>query len=174
MQHLSTPEIRVERATPADIVAWAAMQRNHGFPLPRRMYKCLLAQVAVFEAWTLRETDREAPLVIAGCVDLEAGSAGEIFFLSQSGGLGRRLVRVHRLALRWLAEVAANHPAGLVCFVQPDNANGQRLALAIGFSATGFTVEGFEQWRMPGGHPKPSNGEGRVDVESGQGGRVDL
>lgn len=139
----------LERARAADVLLWAANRQAHGSPLSGAMYKSLLAQVVVSEAVTLRETPDGDPLLIAGCFDLAPGVAGEIFFLEPPGGLGRKLVPVHRIACRWLTEVAATRPAGLMCHVRVGNGNGQRFVRTLGFLPEGVVCEGFEQWRRP-------------------------
>jgi hypothetical protein len=137
----------VEKATATDVMAWVSDQRAHGSPLPGRVYKCLLAQVVVSEAYTVRETADASPLVIVGCFDLAPGVAGEIFFLAPNGGLGRRLVCVHRLASRLLNEAAVTRPAGLVAHVRAGNRNGERLARALGFELTGAVYDGLREWK---------------------------
>jgi hypothetical protein len=136
----------VEPALSTDVMVWADARRAHGFPLPRAVGKCLLAQIAVSEAFTLRETVDGAPLVICGCLDLEACSAGEVFFMGPNGGLGRSLLRVTRIVSRWLAEAAVSRPWGFVCHVRQGNEQGRRLARLLGFTQAGV-VMGFEQWR---------------------------
>jgi hypothetical protein len=136
----------VERASVVDVMAWAAERRRHGFPLPRTLYKCLLAQAAVFEAYVFREAAGGDPVVIAGCVDLGSGSAAEIFFLAKYGGLGRRLVCVHRLASRLLSEAAVTRPNGLVCHVR--TREGARLARLLGFEPEAIVADGIERWRL--------------------------
>jgi hypothetical protein len=145
----------VDRATAADFMAWAAAWRAHGSPLPGRLYKWLLAQVVVSEAYALRETADAAPLVIGGCFDLAPGAAGEVFFLEPNGGLGRRLVRVHRLASRWLDEAAVTRPQGLVAYVRAGNRNGERLARALGFAPTGAALGGIREWKRWARSPRP-------------------
>ncbi len=141
--------MQVERASVIDVMAWAAARRGHGFPLPRSLYKCLLGQVVVSETYVLRETPAGDPIAIAGCFDFDAGSAGEIFFLVQNGGLGRRLVRVTRLASRWLSEVAVTRPNGVVCHVR--SREGARLAWLLGFEPAAQVADGVELWRLARG-----------------------
>jgi hypothetical protein len=152
--------LRLTRATPADLMQWAAERRRDGFPLPRRAYK---AQVTVSEAYTARETADGSPVFLAGCWDL-SGQTGEIWFLVRNGGLGRHMFRAHRLALRWFQE-AAVHYSAFVAYVRADNRNGQRLVRALGFAPTGASACGIDEWGRPGGR-HGFRVDGRLDEES--------
>lgn len=133
----------VDRAQPTDVMAWASA---HGSPLPRRVYKTLLAQMVVCEAVALRDEPGGKAVIIAGCCDYPEG-VGEVFFFAPPGGLGRRLLKIVRLAQRWLAGLATLWPAGLVCFVRLDNRQGERLAQSLGFAPTDIVLNGKRQWR---------------------------
>jgi RimJ/RimL family protein N-acetyltransferase len=155
--------LRLTRATPADLMQWAAERRRDGFPLPRRAYKVLMAKVTVSEAYTARETADGSPVFLAGCWDL-SGQTGEIWFLVRNGGLGRHMFRAHRLALRWFQE-AAVHYSAFVAYVRADNRNGQRLVRALGFAPTGASACGIDEWGRPGGR-HGFRVDGRLDEES--------
>lgn len=153
----------LERATPADIMEWAAERRRSGFPLSGRAYNVLMAQVTVSEAYTARETANGSPVFIAGCWDL-SGQTGEIWFLVRNGGLGRHMFRAHRLALRWFREAAVTYSA-FVAYVRADNRNGQRLVRALGFAPTGASAMGFDEWGRPGDRAS-FEADGRLVEES--------
>jgi hypothetical protein len=131
----------VERAQVADVMAWATAS---GFPLPRLHYKSIVAQVVVSEAYVMRDVEGGDPVSIVGCLDLEPGRPGEIFFIAPPGGLGRKLVPVCVIARRHLAVAALLRPAGLICWVRVDNSEGQRLARCLGFQPTDVGTD----WRM--------------------------
>ncbi len=137
----------VERATVADVMAWATAC---GFPLPRLHYKSIVAQVVVSEAYVMRDVEGGAPLVIVGCTQFDPSLPGEIFFVAPVGGLGRKLAPVCAIARRQLAIAAATRPAGLVCWVRADNPQGQRLARALGFHLTDVGTE-WRMWRFADG-----------------------
>lgn len=141
----------LEAATIADIWAWAAAAARasgNARTGAGRVYRCLLAQAGVSDAYTLREEVDGAPLAIAGILDLTPGE-GELWFLgppSGRGGLGVRMVRAVRIASDWLDRSQALHPRAIVCHVRAGHRDGQRLARMLGFRLVGVEDE-LETWR---------------------------
>lgn len=134
--------MRVVEAQAGHVVAMLLADRLR-LTLPGRVYGLVLAQLALSDAVAFHApADAAAPIAVAGLAPLPDNEA-DLWFLVRPGGLGTHALRIVRYARARLGR----YPFGVVCFVDPGNANGERLARLLGFRPEATFIDGHRQWR---------------------------
>jgi len=130
----------LEPATLADLADVLTARKS---TVPRAVYRSLLVQVVGGQPWVFRTS--AGPIAIGGLFAWDDGRPAEAWFLSRPG-VGPALAGVVLGVRRMLEAQASTHPAGVISRVMPGNVPGERLAVALGFSATGQVEGGLQIW----------------------------
>lgn len=109
--------------------------------LPGSVYRLVMAQMALSEAYAFFADGVEAaPVAIGGLVPVGDGDRDCWFLVSPiAAPFMRRFVRLARAIL-------VSRP-GCICFVRPENRQGQRLAALLGFEPEAVFVGRHQRWR---------------------------
>lgn len=109
--------------------------------LPRSHYRLVLAQLLVSDAYAFFvDSEAAAPVAIVGMAPVGDGTRDCWLLISPAAAsrMGRFVRAVERLL--------AGH-TGCICFVRPDNPQGQRLAALLGFVPEDHFVGRHQRWR---------------------------
>ncbi|WP_414462950.1 hypothetical protein [Hyphomicrobium sp. DY-1] len=109
----------------------------------RSPYHAVQAQMALSESYALFETpDDPAPFALVGGATWPSGEL-EAWFVVRPGGLAPPLL----LALVRFARAMFGIRPPAMCFVRPDNDQGERLAKLLGFVKSDVVLGDHHQWR---------------------------
>ena len=140
----------IRPATPLDLADLLAGCR---FAISEPAYKLLLRQVAG-KAWAgfsspaTPPATAGAPLVVPEALAgiYGDGSRPSVVWFLVSPSIGSKLAALVIRGRELLREQAPLHPEGLVAGVVPGNRAGERLAVALGFQATGVIACRQQVW----------------------------
>lgn len=114
-------------------------------PLPARNYTEIIGQVRADAVWGVFVDG--APVAIAGIAQYRECPHGIVWLSVLPSGFGAHALAIVRAARR----VIGAHSRSCVAYVGTGNADGGRLARAIGLTATDRVVFGLREWRRDGG-----------------------
>lgn len=127
----------------ADLAAFLVTTK---LTVPARLYRHLLVQVMMGDAWAVySDQDQPAPLAIAGLYawpDRES----EAWFMVDSARAQKAMPEVLLVLRRTLDAESTLHPHGIFARVEPGNRAGETIARCLRFEAAGGGI-----WRFRGG-----------------------
>lgn len=109
--------------------------------LPPSVYRLVLAQVGLSEAYAFFVDGLAAPVALAGLAPIEESGDRDCWFCV-SPVAARHMRRFVRLARGVL-----DSRTGCICFVRPENRQGRRLAALLGFTPEDHFVGRHQRWR---------------------------
>ena len=108
--------------------------------LPSSVYRLVLAQVSLSEAFAFFVDGVAAPVVLAGLAPIGNGDRDCWFLVSP-------VAARHMRPFVRLARGVLDRRTGCICFVRPDNRQGRRLAALLGFRPEDHFVGRHQRWR---------------------------
>jgi hypothetical protein len=132
--------MRIEPAEAGHLLAMMA-EPELRLTLPPSLYRLILAQVGLSEAFAFFVDGLTAPVALAGMAPIDGTGDRDCWFLVSplAGPHMRRFVRLARAVLA--------SRTGCICFVRPENRQGRRLAALLGFTPEDHFVGRHQRWR---------------------------
>jgi hypothetical protein len=134
--------------------------------LPAREYSLRVGEVLRGRVFAGLD-DAGQPLALGGIYDAGDGWRGFPWLSVVPGGLGSEIIPAVRHMRRVIGWALGDFPQGLACEVDDRNANGQRLARALGFAPSADRIGTLRQWdyigdgrrhQWPAGAPADADG----------------